>query len=283
MNIPNHIGPFKRYLASPTTLKYGYYYCAKFKLPFHNEERYIRVWLPPNYDFKNQNNRFPTIYFSDGQNLVDAYLSAYGEWKFDKVVNKLLEEDNVSAIAVGIDCPKIPQERCNELNPPYPVKTKYRKDGPNHPFANKYIDYIRGTLKPLIDSLFFTKADKKNTGIGGSSMGGIMAFYAYIYAPETFGFSLSFSPAFFFYSKKGWENILNSYGLTPQKQGKLYLYVGGKGIEEIFVKSTFNTFNYLLSLGFNHDQVRMKYVSQAEHNEAAWSNELYEALRFWLI
>ena len=164
MNIPNKIGPFKRYLASPTTLKYGFYYCAKFKLPFHKEERYIRVWLPPNYDFENKNKRFPTIYFSDGQNLVDSYLSAYGEWKFDKVVNKLLKHDGVSCIAVGIDCPKIPRERCNELNPPYPVRSIYaRKEGPNHPFADKYIDYIRFTLKPLIDSLFYTKTDKENT------------------------------------------------------------------------------------------------------------------------
>ena len=284
MNIPNKIGPFKRYLASPTTLKYGFYYCTKFKLPFHKEERYIRVWLPPNYDFENKNKRFPTIYFSDGQNLVDSYLSAYGEWKFDKVVNKLLKHDGVSCIAVGIDCPKIPRERCNELNPPYPVRSIYaRKEGPNHPFADKYIDYIRFNLKPLIDSLFYTKTDKENTGIGGSSMGGIMAFYAYMYAPETFGFSLSFSPAFFLYSKISWQKVMDKYDLNPEKQGKVYLYVGGKNFEEVFVKPTFNTFNFLRKRGFEHDQVRMKYVSNNEHNEKAWAEELYDALRFWLI
>ena len=62
-------------------------------------------------------------------------------------------------------------------------------------------------LKPLIDKLFYTIPD--DTAVGGSSMGGIMAFYAYIYRPDVFKMSLSFSPAFFFYKKNDWIHILD--------------------------------------------------------------------------
>ena len=56
------------------------------------------------------------IYFSDGQNLVDRYLSAFGEWEFDKTVNRLMKEGYQGVIAVGIDCPKEPLERTKEFN-----------------------------------------------------------------------------------------------------------------------------------------------------------------------
>ena len=52
----------------------------------------IRVWLPEDYEFDNPNKRYPVIYFSDGQNLVDRYLSAFGEWELDKTVHKLMKE-----------------------------------------------------------------------------------------------------------------------------------------------------------------------------------------------
>lgn len=199
MVIPEYIGPFKRYKNKKTTMKYGYYYSFNVTLPFSKENiRTVRVWLPSNYDFNDKNKRFPVIYMSDGQNLVDRYLSAYGDWALDKTVERIIKEGHKGLIAVGIDCPKDPLERTKELCPPYePTKKIFKNEGGYFkPYADKYIDYIVNELKPLIDKLFFTEKD--NTAIGGSSMGGIMAFYAYIYKPDIFKFSLSFSPAFFF-------------------------------------------------------------------------------------
>ena len=61
-------------------------------------------------------------------------------------------------------------------------------------------------------------------------MGGIMAFYAYIYRPDIFNYSLSFSPAFFFISTCGLSyayTVLNdgsaAESLTNLVKG-LYLY-----------------------------------------------------------
>lgn len=282
--IPNKIGPFVRYTKKPSTMKYGFYYSSVFTLPFSKEnKRHVRVWLPSDYDFDNPNQRYRVIYFSDGQNLVDRYLSAYGEWKFDKTVQQLMKEGLPGVIAVGIDCPKNPLQRTLELCPPHKPKSQILKidsGALKHAYANKYVDFIANELKPLIDKLFYTIDDE--TAIGGSSMGGIMAFYAYIYRPDIFKFSLSFSPAFFFYKKIDWYHILDGYDINPEKNGKLFLYVGGKEFEKEFLKPTINTFNYLDKRGFDNSQLALLVDTKEIHHEGAWAKYLGEALKFWL-
>ena len=271
------IGIFNRYNKKPSTMKYGYLYDAKVKVPFHKEPRFIRVWLPEDYEFNNPNKRFPVIYFSDGQNLVDRYLSAYGEWELDKTAHRLLKKGYPSFIAVGIDCPINPEERMNELNPPYKVDFKH-KQVPKNPYADKYINFIIKELKPLIDSLFHTYKEKECTGIGGSSMGGIMSFYAYITHPEIFGYSLSFSPAFFLYNKKHWYEILDSFNIQSETHGKLFLYSGGYDYETIFLEPTVNTYNYLKKR-LNPNQLQMIVDTRQNHNEKAWAEYLEDALK----
>ena len=278
-----NFGPFKEFHREPTTLKYGHYFVGHFSLPFAKDKRAIRVWLPEDYDFNDSNKRFPVLYFSDGQNLVDRDLSAYGEWELDKTAHKILKETGKTFIAVGIDCPKSPLRRFLELNPPYPIMEGKEVDCKKYPpYGDKYIDYIKDELKPLIDSLFFTIPDKEHTGVGGSSMGGIFAYFAYMYAPETFGFALSFSPAFFNYHRTDWLKILDKYELDPKKNGKVFFYVGGREFEELFYESTIMTYQYMRKLGFDHDQIRILFDSYELHHESAWAKYLEPALKFFL-
>ena len=261
-------------------MKYGYYYDGVFDLPFHKDKRHIRVWLPEDYDFEDKTKRFPVIYFSDGQNLVDRYLSAYGEWELDKTCHKLMREGVRSFIAVGIDCPINPNDRATELCPPHRPSYPRAKETILDPIGNQYVDYVCDKLKPLIDSLFYTEKD--NTAIGGSSMGGIMAFYAYIYRPDVFNFSLSFSPAFFFYTKKRWYEILDEYHLSNDKNGKIFLYVGGTDFEKVFTRRTFNTYKYLQKVGIKEEKIGFIYDKLEIHHESAWAKYLPDALRLWL-
>ena len=62
-NIPEKIGPFS-FDKSASTMKYGFYYKALLGVPFSEEKRAIRVWLPEDYDFNKPEKVFPTIYFS---------------------------------------------------------------------------------------------------------------------------------------------------------------------------------------------------------------------------
>ena len=283
--IPDQIGVFQRYIGKETTMEYGYYYDYKERLPFapRFSKRHIRLWIPESYDFENPKPT-PVLYMSDGQNLVDACLSAYGDWHLDRVIRALGKEGYPEPILVGIDCPKSPYRRSNELNPPYTITRRsiIKESYPDRPIANRYIDYIVQELKPYIESVLCIDSRKEATGIGGSSMGGIMAFYGFMAYPETFGYSHSFSPPFFFYTHKELDSMLEDNHVSPETHGKVFLYVGGTDFEKVFVEGTFYMKKRLTQLGFGKDQLGFAHDAKEIHHEEAWYRYSPEALRFWL-
>ena len=256
-----------------TTMKYGYHYKASLPTPFCNNERMIRVWLPESYF--NDTIDYPVMYFSDGQNLVNNYLTAFGDWKLDQVVHDI----NIPIIAVGIDSPNDDKTRTNELTPPFEAKYK----DIDNPCADKFVEFIVNTLKPIIDKTFKTKKDKANTGIAGSSMGGLMSFYGALNYSETFGFALVFSPAFKVFTKNQWEKVCDSLDITPKKNIKFFFFVGGVDFEKEFVKSTFITYKYLEQKGFDNTNLAIIHDSRLIHHEDSWNKYLGEGIRFWLL
>ena len=277
-SMPKSIGPYQKHIPSPdSTMEYGTLYERKMSLPFKIEpERMIRVWLPPGYE---EGKPYRVIYFSDGQNLVDRSLSAYGDWHLDRVMHQLMEEGYPGVILVGIDCPKNPNQRANELNPPY-KPTRIR--APHHPVGNQYVDFIVNVLKKDIDAHFHTLPDMIHTGIGGSSMGGIMAFYAYHVYKEHFGFALAFSIPPFFYSKREWLKILSSWNMDPHSDRKLAMYVGGDGFEAKFKDGDIWLYEYMKGLGFDDHNLHFELNEKLPHHEEAWYQYSFNALRFFL-
>ena len=277
---PLTIGAFSHHVdGKNTTRKFGEYFERQILLPFaKQQERMLRVWLPPGY-FEEPEKRYPVLYMSDGQNLIDDVLTAFGSWHLDQVVDRLSKKGLRSPILVGIDCPKDPDERWAELHPPYAPKTPAWG---NNPYGNKFVDYMADIVKPEIDATFRTLPDLLNTGIGGSSMGGIMAFYAYLYRKETFGFSLAFSIPVFTYTQAKWKRILAELGVNPEDGRKLAIFVGGVGFEKKFVKDTRFLVKYLRSLGFDETRLHNDEDLSKEHHEESWCAYAEPALEFWL-
>ena len=279
MKIPKRQGAFILDGQKPTTMKYGFYYKAEFAVPFSDEKRTIRVWLPENYDFSDGEKRFPVVYFADGQNLVNRYLTAFGDWGLDKVCHSLLTENGLSFIAVGVDSPSDDLKRACELCPP--IRPDRAKDIVK-PVGDLFVNFIADTLKPVIDETFNTLPEKPSTAIGGSSMGGIAAFYGGATRNDVFGCALDFSPAFLLYSRKAWKDILDGLSLSIEKGVRHFLYVGGKGFEKKFVSATFFTYKYMMKKGFSHGDVTLIFHSEMIHHEKAWNKYLPDAISFWL-
>ena len=281
---PETFGPFKRFHAKRTTMRYGFYYVASLPLSFDKKKkRAVRVWLPESYDFDNPSPH-PVLYMADGQNLVDKYLTRFGDWHLDRVCHRLHKNEGVvEPILVGIDSPNEPQ-RMNELNPPYPVLAYLRESrrGPNYPYGHRFVASVIEEVKPLIDELFCTDKRVEATGIGGASMGGIMAFYAFISHPETFGYSHCFSSPFFFYSHKDLRRIMEKNNVNPASNGKIYLYVGGKGFERKFTHDVIYVEKLFREFGFGDDQVQLAVDVEQLHKEEPWSQYSYPALKWWL-
>lgn len=270
---------FELYTKKPNTISYGKLYTCDIDVPYDHKKRTIRVWTPEGYNPDDKLTKYKVLYMCDGQNIVDKYTTAYGEWNLDETCHNLIKEGYEPFIIVGIDSPNDPIQRQNELCTPIAVR-KLKK--PINPIGNVFADHLFCVVKPLIDKNFNTHTDKENTGIGGSSMGGLMSFYCYAYKRDFVGFSLCFSPAFFLYQKDRFVKGMKEWDPDPKDYGKIFFFVGGKDFESLFVARTLDMFNYLKKCDFKDDQVSLIYDSSQTHHESSWEIYSYNALRFWL-
>ena len=182
-----------------------------FYIPQLDRSRRIWIYLPEGYT--KSKKRYPVLYMHDGQNLFDEYTAGYGEWGVDECLDSLIKSGRPASIVVGIaNGPK----RFNEYNP-YDFAQFGKGEG------DKYIDFIAETLKPFIDKNYRTLPSKENTLIAGSSMGGLISYYAMLKRPDVFGRAGVFSPAFWTAS----EIKAATDSLGGNLTGKLFFYMGG--------------------------------------------------------
>lgn len=181
-----------------------------FFIPQLNRTRRIWIYLPEGYE-KNK-KEYPVLYMHDGQNIFDEYTAGFGEWGVDECLDSLINAGKQACIVVGIDNgPK----RFNEYNP-----FAFRDFGEGE--GDRYLNFITQTLKPFIDKKYRTLPSKENTIIAGSSMGGLISYYAMIKMPQIFGKAGIFSPAF--WTAPAINSLTDS--LASKVNGKFFFYMG---------------------------------------------------------
>ena len=278
----NKIGPFKLYTKTPNDIHFGKIYTKEVELPIlYSNKRTIRVYLPEDYD---SNKKYPVLFMADGQNIVDKYTSAFDAWSIDVHEHNLIKEGYQSFIVVGIDSPKNYIHRALEYSFPFlEIETKdtgeFNKDGLEFESHLLY-RYIAKELLPLIKENFPISNERKDIGVGGSSMGGVFALSLITSYPETFGFALIFSPGNFLYSPDKLKSYLDE-NVSKLTDHKLFFYSGNVGFESNFLQRTISCYEYYKSKGLDENHLALLIDLNAEHNEASWSKHFEEAIRFW--
>lgn len=139
--------------------------------PPANEDRLLHIYLPN--DYYESGERYPVMYFFDGHNLFFDHEATYGtSWG----MNDFLNQWGKKIIIVGMECSHTGDERLSEYNP-------YDRKWGNKMIPGKGKEtfaWIVNDIKPLIDAEYRTWGHREATGIGGSSMGGIMSMYGVI-------------------------------------------------------------------------------------------------------
>ena len=159
-----------------------------FVIPELGRTRRVWLYLPP--DYATSHRRYPVLYLHDGQNVFDAATSYAGEWGVDETLDSLHALADPGVIVVAVD--NGGAERANEYMP-FPSAVGNWGGGE----GGKYVDFLARTLKPYVDAHYRTLRDPAHTGIGGSSLGGLISFYAVMKYPEVFGRAIVFSSPFF--------------------------------------------------------------------------------------
>jgi predicted alpha/beta superfamily hydrolase len=237
-----------------------------FYMPQLNRHRRIWIYLPP--DYEQSSTHYPVLYMHDGQNLFDDLTSFSGEWGVDETLNDMARKGFPGIIVVGIDNGS--EERLNEYSP------WQRKDGMGG-LGEKYAAFLVETLKPAIDHHFRTIPQSRYTGIGGSSMGGLISMYATLKYPDVFGRSLIFSPAFWFEE----ENIGFAKKSNINPDFKMYFLAGGMEHPERSIPTdTQKMIDILKANGLAEHQYRFVVDPKGKHNEALWKKHFRDAIEF---
>jgi metallo-beta-lactamase class B len=220
-----------------------------FFIPQLERKRRISIYLPPGY--KTSHKKYPVIYMQDGQNIFDQFTAFNGEWRVDECLDSLIKKGAPASIVVGIDNGF---ERMQEYNP-----YEYEQFGKGE--GDQYVSFLVQALKPFIDSSYRTMTAPKYTIIAGSSMGGLIAYYAALKYPEVFSKAGVFSPSFIVAPEIKKLTVSNGNKLT----GKLFFYMGEKEDEanlqevddviEILGKNSKVLMYYAVDPKGNHDEI----------------------------
>lgn len=229
--------------------------------------RFRRIWVCLPKDYNNSQTHYPVLYMHDGQNLFDDNYAFAGEWGIDESLNLMTSQGNQASIIVGID--NGGNNRINEYSPW--INSNYGGGE-----GEKYMKFIVETLKPHIDSLFRTMPDRENTGILGSSMGGLISFYGGLKYQEIFSKVGIFSPSFWF------SQECYTFAEETAKRSNIKLYFLAGGQESGVGESCKNMIKSLKKSGFNDDEMLPKEVPSGQHNESFWKQEFPAAYQ-WLF
>ena len=228
-------------------------------------KRARRVWIYLPEDYKNSKKHFPVLYMHDGQNVFDEATAYAGEWGVDEYFDSV-HENGIQSIVVAID--NGGTKRMNEYCP-YDMKKFGKGEG------NAYIDFIVKTLKPFIDKHYRTLKDKTNTSVAGSSMGGLISFYAILKYPKVFGGVGIFSPSLWVAPKMFTEIKTKA----PKVNSKIYFYIG-KMEDEKMVQDMLKAFELMSK--YSKSEMTLVIRDDGKHNEPTWRRE-FPLFYEWLI
>ena len=242
-----------------------------------NNDRDVIVYLPPGYDAR-KSRRYPVFYMHDGQNLFDGATSFIPgqEWRVDETAQSLIAAGKIEpVIIVGIY--NTGKDRINEYTPA--EDAKFKMGGK----ADLYGRMLVEELKPFIDKTYRTSKGAQHTGLGGSSLGGLVSLYLGLKYSKVFGALAVLSPSVWFADK----HIVHYVEALPKKpKVRIWLDIGtheGRNAEEArqavdgarLLKET------LLKKGWKLGKDLSYFEAEgAQHNEQAWAARTEQILEF---
>jgi len=160
---------------------------SRFPSSFLSTPRNIVVYVPPGYDAST--DRYPVFYLQDGQNLFDPATAFLGQdWRADVTADDLIVRGVIEPLLlVGVYNTGV--RRISEYTPTRDARM--RKGGK----GDRYAQMLARELKPFIDAKYRTRRGAVDTGVGGSSLGGLVSLQAGLLYPRVFGKLAVMSPS----------------------------------------------------------------------------------------
>jgi len=233
------------------------------------DDRDLIVYLPEEYT--RTERRYPVLYLHDGQNLFDGATSyiAGRTWSVHETADRLIASGEVEPlIIVGIY--NTGEHRIREYTP-----TNDPKYGGGE--ADLYGRLLMEEIQPFIDQTYRTQHGPEHTGLGGSSLGGLVTLYLGLLRPEVFGRLAVLSPSVWWDEKSILTFITEA---TPKPRPRIWLDMGTMEGKRT-LKDSDALHNLLLHRGWiDGKDVMYLRVRGGTHDESAWAARVGPFLKF---
>ncbi len=230
------------------------------------DNRDVVVYLPPGYDL-DPGRAYPVLYMHDGQNLFDPRTSFIPgkTWRMYEQADDAIGEGTVEPlIIVGIY--NTGDRRLAEYTP----ERDWQMGGGE---AANYGLLLTRELMPWIASLYRVRTEREATGLGGSSLGGLVTLYLGLRHAEYFGRLAVLSPSVW-WNHKGILGYVNER--APGNSGerpRMWLDVGDREGRRT-LENTPRLIRRLIANGWQrprrHASLRAGCGRHA-HDEASWA------------
>jgi predicted alpha/beta superfamily hydrolase len=209
----------------------------------------------------------------DGQNLFDA-ATAFGgiEWGLATTAQELIAAREIQPLIVA----GIYHAGAARMAEYTHVKDCQGRGGR----ARAYGKFILEELKPFIDAEYRTLPDAPNTGLGGSSLGGLVSLYLGLRHPAIFGKLIVMSPSLWWANRAIFKEVTKLRRATGQK---IWLDIGTREEKDwkTSVENARALRDALVAKGWTPEKdLAFLEVEGAGHNEQAWGARIGQALQY---
>jgi len=241
----------------------------RFRSRFLRNERDLVVYTPPGYE-EHPGRRFAVLYLHDGQNLFDGATSFIPgrDWHVRQTADECINAHVVEPlIVVGIYNTK---SRVREYTP-----TNVPKLGGGR--ADRYAKFLIEEVKLFVEREYRTLSGRRHTGIGGSSLGGLVSLYLGLKHCSIFGKIAALSPSVW-WNQLVMHRFVKSMHVEPRP--RIWLDIGTREGPRV-VQDVERFRDVLLEKGWRLEQdLHYERVEGGEHSEAAWAQRVRPFLQF---
>lgn len=232
--------------------------------------RMLHIHLPDNYDQTEE--QYPVMYFFDGHNLFRDSDATYGTcWGLEEYLNRWRKP----MMIVGMECGHEGNERLDEY---CPYDMEVFNFGKTHGIGEQTMRWLIDEVKPMIDQEYRTCPFREAVGIGGSSMGGLMALYGVVRYNRWFSkaacLSSTVTPCY-----QELQSLIRDSEVSPDT--KVYLSWGSKEARGQWVETMARRNRELAAaLADKAVQTRLFRQEGGRHCEADWSKQVPDFMEY---
>ncbi len=236
------------------------------------DRRDLIVYVPPGYEDQPE-RRYPVLYLNDGQNLFDprtSYIKGR-TWEVRESADAAIEAGEVEPlIIVGIY--NTGDRRLAE----YTHQRDWQMGGGE---ADSYGELLTRELLPWIAAHYRVLPGREHTGLGGSSLGGLVSLYLGLRHAETFGRLAVLSPSVW-WNHKSIVGFVNETAPHLEHKPRIWLDAGDHE-GRVTLRDTELLAKRLRANGWvDEENLHFERIHGGTHDEASWAQRVGPLLRF---